>query len=136
MPLRLPELRAKHRRFLLALTLGLTASVLVATATSLGHFSGYQGKALDLYFWTQGRTRAPEIVLVGIDEAALARLQERQPIPRDYLAGLIRGLRKSQARLIGLDVDLRQQTLAADDRALAATIRGSPEDGAGPVVVA
>jgi hypothetical protein len=74
--------------------------------------------------------RAPEIVLVGIDEAAFSRLQEREPISRDYLAGLIRGLRKNQARLIGLDVDLRQRTLAADDRALEAAIRGSPKDAA------
>lgn len=133
---RLPVLRSRHRRFLLGLSLGFLASAGVAAATSLGYFSGYQGKALDLYFWAQGRARAPEIVLVTIDDAAFQRLNQRQPLPRDYLAGVIRGLRKSGARLIGLDVDLRQPTLPADDRALIAATRGDPTDPVIPVVVA
>jgi adenylate cyclase len=136
MSLRFPRLRAWHRRFLLGLTLGYLASVGVVAATSLGYFSGYHGKALDVYFWVQGRMRAPEIIIVGIDETAFLRLKERQPLPRDYLAGLIRGLRKSGASLIGLDVDLRQSTIPAEDRALVAAIRVTPEDPAGQVVVA
>ncbi len=136
MRIRLPELRSRGRRFLLGLILGFLASAAMATVTSLGYFSGYQGKALDLYFWAQGRTRAPEIVLVAIDDVAFQRLNERQPLPREYLAGVIRGLRKSGARLIGLDVDLRRPTNPADDRALLAAIRGAPGDPAGPVVVA
>ncbi|HSD51939.1 MAG TPA: adenylate/guanylate cyclase domain-containing protein [Candidatus Methylomirabilis sp.] len=131
MPNRLPELRARHRRFLLSLSLGFLASAVVTTLISLGYFSGYQGKALDLYFWLQGGARAPEIVLVAIDDAAFQRLKERQPLPRDYLAGVIRGLRKSGARVIGLDIDLRQTTTPADDRALVDAIRGDP----GPAVV-
>ena len=118
------------------MALGFLASAVVAAATSLGYFSGYQGKALDLYFWLQGRTRAPEIVLVAIDDAAFQRLNERQPLPRNYLAGLIRGLRKSGARLIGLDVDLRRPTIPADDRELGTAIRGSSGDPVVPVVVA
>jgi adenylate cyclase len=136
MRIRLPVLRARHRRFLLGLGLGFAASALVATATSLGYFSGYQGKALDLYHWAQGRVRAPEIALVAIDEAAFHRLNDRQPLPRNYLAGIIRGLRKSGARLIGMDVDLRRPTLPADDRELVAAIRGAPGDPVVPVVVA
>ncbi len=136
MRIRLPELRSRGRRFVLGLSWGFLASGAVAIATSLGYFSGYQGKALDLYFWAQGRTRAPEIVLVAIDDVAFQRLNERQPLPREYLAGVIRGLRKSGARLIGLDVDLRRPTNPADDRALLAAIRGAPGDPAGPVVVA
>ena len=104
MRFRIPPLRSPHRRFLLGLGLGVLASAAVALVTSLGYFSGYQGTALDLFFWAQGRARAPEIVLVGIDDAAFQRLNERQPLPRDYLAGLIRGLRKSGARAIGMDV--------------------------------
>ena len=136
MRIRLPELRSRQRRFLLGLILGFLASAGVAAATSLGYFSGYQGKALDFYFWAQGKARAPEIVLVAVDEAAFRRLNELQPLPRNYLAGLIRGLKKCEARLIGLDVDLRQPTLPADDRALGAAIRGSPGDPVVPVVVA
>ncbi len=136
MRLRLPDLRSRGRRFLLGLTLGFLASAAVALAVSLGYFSGYMGKALDLYLWARGRARAPEIVLVAIDDAAFSRLNERQPIPRDYLAAVIRGLRKSGARLIGLDVDLRRPTLPAADRDLVAAIRNSHSSPAVPVVVA
>jgi adenylate cyclase len=132
----LPTLRPRHRRFLLGLVLGFLASAVVATVTSLGYFSGYQGKALDLYFWIQGRARAPEIVLVAIDDAAFERLNERQPIPREYLSGLIRGLRKSGARLIAMDVDLRRPTTPDEDTALIAAIRGAPGERAVPVIVA
>jgi len=136
MPLRFPPLRPRSARFLLGVVLGFVASVAVTAVTSLGYFSGYQGKALDVYFWFRGEARAPEIVLVAIDDAAFQGLNEQQPLPRGYLAGLIRGLRKSGARLIGLDVDLRRPTLPADDRALAAALLGAPGDPAGPVVVA
>jgi class 3 adenylate cyclase len=44
---RFPELRARHRRFPLGRTLGFLANAAVATATSLGYFSGYQGDALN-----------------------------------------------------------------------------------------
>jgi adenylate cyclase len=136
MRFRLPTLRSRHRRFLLGLVLGFLASGVVATVTSLGYFSGYQGKALDLYFWIQGRARAPEIVLVAIDDAAFERLNERQPISREYLGGLIRGLRKSGARLIAMDVDLRRPTTPDEDNALIAAIRGAPGERAVPVIVA
>ncbi|MBI4573612.1 MAG: CHASE2 domain-containing protein, partial [candidate division NC10 bacterium] len=136
MRIRLPELRSRQRRFLLGLTLGFLTSAAVAIPVSLGYFSGYTGKLLDIYLWAQGRARAPEIVLVAIDDAAFQRLNERQPIPRDYLAAVIRGLRKSGARLIGMDVDLRRPTTRGDDRDLLAAIRAAPGDPAVLLVVA
>lgn len=54
MGFRFPELRARHRRFPLGLTLGFLASAAVATATSLGYFSGYQGKALNAGWQARG----------------------------------------------------------------------------------
>jgi len=136
MRFRVPTLRPRSARFLLGAVLGFAASVAVTAVTSLGYFSGYQGKALDLYFWVRGAARAPEIVLVAIDDAAFLGLNEQQPLPRGYLAGVVRGLRKSGARLIGLDVDLRRPTHPAEDRELAAALAGEPGDPAGPVVVA
>jgi len=136
MSLRFPALRPRSARFLLGVVLGYIATVAVTAVTSLGYFSGYQGKAVDLYFWIRGQARAPEIVLVAIDDAAFLGLKEQQPLPREYLAAVLRGLRKSGARLIGLDVDLRLPTVPAEDRALAAALLGEPGDPAGPVVVA
>jgi len=83
-----------------------------------------------------GPRRAPEIVLVGIDDARVPASERAPAPPRDYLAGLIRGLRKSGARAIGMDVDLRRPTDAADDRALAAAIVGGPGEPGGQVVLA
>ena len=132
----LPSLRARHRRFLLGLAIGFLASLGAMTAMSLGYFFDLQAKALTAFFWLRGQARAPEIVLVAIDDAAFQRLNEVQPLSRRYLAGVVRGLRKSGARLIVLDIDLRRPTVPADDRALAAVIRSLPADPAGPVVVA
>jgi adenylate cyclase len=131
-----PALRAWQRRFLWGLGCGFLVSGLAVTGTSLGYFSGYQGMLLDVYLWARGGARAPEIVLVGIDDAAFQRLGERQPLPRDYVAGVLRGVRKSGARLIGLDLDLRQATTTREDAALAGALAGAPGDPAGPVVVA
>ncbi|HXZ43987.1 MAG TPA: CHASE2 domain-containing protein, partial [archaeon] len=136
MSLRFPGFRPRTARYLLGVVLGYMASVAVTTVTSLGYFSGYQGKAVDFYFWLRDQSRAPEIVLVAIDDAAFLALNEQQPLPRDYLAAVIRGLRKSGARLIGLDVDLRRPTVPANDRVLAEALLGRPGDLAGQVVVA
>jgi class 3 adenylate cyclase len=136
MRLSLAALRARHRRFLLGLTVGLLASLGMAIAVSSGYFFANQAKALDVFFWLRGKTRAPEIVLVAIDDAAFQRMNERQPLSRSYLAAVIRSLRKSGARMIVLDIDLRRPTVPADDRALVAAIRGAPRDPVGPVVVA
>ena len=136
MRVRFPALRARHRRFLRGLSSGLVVSGLLVTATSLGYFSGYQGTLLDFYLWLRGGARAPEIVIVAIDDAAFQRLEERQPLPREYVAAVIRGIRKSGARAIGLDLDLRRPTIAPEDAALAAAIAGAPGTPAGPVVVA
>ena len=136
MRLSLTALRARHRRFLLGLTVGLLASLGMAIAVSSGYFFANQARALDVFFWLRGKTRAPGIVLVAIDDTAFQRMNERQPLSRSYLAAVIRGLRKSGARMIVLDIDLRRPTVPADDRALVAAIRGAPGDPVGPVVVA
>lgn len=136
MRLALTTLRTSHRRFLFGLTIGLLASLGMAGLVSLGYFFANQARALDVFFWLRGTARAPEIVLVAIDEDAFQRLKERQPLSRAYLASVVRGLRKSGARFIILDIDLRRPTARAHDQALAAAIRGTPGDPAGPVVVA
>jgi class 3 adenylate cyclase/CHASE2 domain-containing sensor protein len=136
MRLSLTALRAQHRRFLLGLAVGFVASLAAAIAMSRGYFFDNQAKALDVFFWLRGQTRAPEIVLVAIDDTAFQRMNERQPLSRAYLAAVVRGLRKSGARLIVMDIDLRRSTVPAEDRALASAIRGGTGDSAGPVVVA
>jgi class 3 adenylate cyclase len=136
MQLSLSALRARHRRFLIGLVVGFVASLGAAFAMSRGYFFDNQAKALDVFFWLRGQTRAPEIVLVAIDDAAFQRMNERQPLSRAYLAAVVRGLRKSGARLIVMDIDLRRPTVPAEDRALVAAIRGAPGDLAGQAVVA
>ena len=65
------------------------------------------------------------------------KLGARQPIPRGYLASVIRGLDRSGAAVIGLDIALSVPTTAADDEALARAIRqlGGDERGGRPRLV-
>src|SRR5436309_1462747 len=87
-----PGGRPVLRRLLELWAAGVLVSVLVTGASAFGYLEVYQARMLDLVQRLGGRTFPPEVVVVAIDEAAFAGLGARQPIPRDYLARLLRGL--------------------------------------------
>jgi len=74
----------------------------------------------------------PRIVVVAVDEAALARLPVRSPIDRAYLARVLRVVTSGAPRAIGLDVVLDRPTSPAADAELGAALRQSRA----PVVLA
>ena len=84
--------------------MGLTASVLVTAASSLGFLENWQARALDLLQNVQGRQYPTDVVIVAIDDAAFQGFGGRTPIPRDYLARVIRGLARSGAAVVGVDI--------------------------------
>jgi len=114
---------------------GLLASVLVSAASSLGYLEGWQAHALDLLQRLQGRRLPHDVVLVGIDEAAFEGLGRRQPIARDYLARVVRGVAKSGAAALGIDITLATPTTPEADAALAAAIRDFADGGLSRVVL-
>jgi adenylate cyclase len=95
----------------------------VTAASALGWLEPLQVRTLDLVQRLGGQRFPPEVVVVAIDEAAFENLGARQPIPRAYLASVLRGLDRSGASVIGLDIALSVPTTAADDEALARAIQ-------------
>lgn len=116
---------------------GAAAAVAVTAASALGWLEPLQVRTLDLVQRLGGQRFPPEVVVVAIDEAAFEKLGARQPIPRGYLASVLRGLDRSGAAAIGLDIALSVPTTAADDEALARAIRqfGGDERGDRPRLV-
>jgi CHASE2 domain-containing sensor protein len=112
---------------------GLAASALVSAASSLNYLERWQAGALDLLHQLQGRQRPSDVVIVAIDEAAFDGLGRRQPIARDYLARVVRGVAKSGAAVVGLDITF--STATADDTALATALRAFDEDRTRGVVL-
>ncbi|MGH7267518.1 MAG: CHASE2 domain-containing protein [Candidatus Rokuibacteriota bacterium] len=128
--------RRRRRRVLTLWAAGLGATLLVTGASSLGHLEPLQAATLDLLQRVGAQQFPPEVVIVAIDDAAFERFGERQPIPRGYLARVVRGAQRSGAAVIGLDVNLRVATAPAEDGGLAAVLLERRGDGPSRVVLA
>jgi adenylate cyclase len=114
---------------------GLVVAVLVSGASALGYLEGWQSWALDQLQQLQGPQYPPEVVVVAIDDAAFEGLGGRTPIPRDYLARVIRGIARSGAAVIGVDIRFDTPTTPEADAALAAAIREFSDGGLSRVVL-
>jgi adenylate cyclase len=114
---------------------GLAASLLVAAASSLGYLESWQARALDLLQRLQGHQYPTDVVIVAIDDTAFKGFGGRTPIPRDYLARVVRGLARSGAAVVGIDVTLDTPTTPEADGALAAAIREFADGGLSRVVL-
>jgi len=114
---------------------GLAASVLVTAASSLGFLENWQARALDLLQTVQGRQYPTDVVIVAIDDAAFGGFGGRTPIPRDYLARVIRGIARSGAAVVGVDIRFDTPTTEAADAALAAALRQFGDGGLSRVVL-
>ncbi|MFQ5830452.1 MAG: CHASE2 domain-containing protein [Candidatus Methylomirabilia bacterium] len=115
---------------------GIASSLLVTGASAMGYLESAQSRALDLLLWLQGQRFASDVIIVAIDDEAFESLGRRQPLPRKYLARVLRGLQRSGAAVVGLDVTLASPTTQADDVTLARAILGFSEDGVSQVVLA
>jgi CHASE2 domain-containing sensor protein/class 3 adenylate cyclase len=73
-----------------------------------------------------------DVVIVAVDDEAFATLGQRQPLPREYLARIVRGLARSGAAVVGLDVSL--STMTEDDEALATAMKEFSDAGLTRVV--
>jgi adenylate cyclase len=115
-----------RRRVLRALLLGVGISVAVTAASRVGALTGWETRMVDSFLFFRDRLPSPDIVLVVIDEDAFQSLQERQPLPRRYLATLGDFLLKSGARVVGIDVQVSRATTPSEDRALVDLVRRWP----------
>lgn len=127
-------LKRRKRRFFKSLVLALSVSLLTSLASYMGYLEGFEARALDLLLWARGRIKSPEIVLVHIDDQAFRNLQEKQPLPRSYLASIIEVLAKSGAKVIAMDIELKVQTDPREDELLLKAIQAASENGVTRVV--
>src|SRR5215831_12522895 len=114
--------RGRLRRLLQLWLTGAAAALVVTAASALGWLEPIQVRTLDLLQRLGGQRFPPEVVIVAIDEAAFEKLGARQPISRAYLANVLRGLGRSGAAVIGLDITLSVPTTPSEDGALARAI--------------
>jgi adenylate cyclase len=126
-----------HRGRLLQLWgVGIACSLLVTGASAMGYLEFLQAPMLDLIMGLRRARFASEVAIVAIDDGAFDSMGRRQPLSRAYLAGVLRGLQRSGAAVVGLDVVLTSPTTPVDDAALAQAIVGFSQDGASRVVLA
>src|SRR5205823_5331861 len=53
-------------------------------------------------FWWHDPFPSPHVVVVAIDDNVVARFPQRNQVPREYLARVVRGVTRSGGRAIGL----------------------------------
>jgi adenylate cyclase len=131
--------RQRRQRLLPIWAVGLVAAVLVTAASSLGHLEFFQRWGLDILQRLQARPLPSGIVIVAINDAAFDGFGGRQPTPRDYLARVVRGIARSGARVLAVDIGFDTPTTEKADAALAAAIRDFSGQGSvvlvGPLAV-
>jgi adenylate cyclase len=127
--------RQRRRRLVQLWVVGLTASVLVTAASARGLLEGWQALAFDVLQRMQGHQYPADVFIVAIDDDAFNGFGGRTPIPRDYLARVIRGLAKSGAAAVAVDIRFDTPTTPEADGALAAAIREFADDRLSRVVL-
>ncbi len=127
--------RARRARLLKLWAAGLIATAGVTILSALGILESWQARGLDLLVSVQGHRAPSDVVVIGIDETAFDGVQRRQPIPRDYLARVVRGLQRSGAAAVGLDLTFATPTSPAEDAELARALLDFSDRGLSRVVV-
>jgi adenylate cyclase len=102
---------------------GIGAALAVTAASAMGWLEPLQIRMLDVIQRLGGPRFPSEVIIVAIDDVAFEKLGTRQPIPREYLARVLRGLDRSGVGVVGLDIALSVATAPEDDAALAEAIR-------------
>jgi adenylate cyclase len=128
--------RQRRGRLLQLWAVGLVAACAVTGASAMGYLESLQARALDLLIYLQSPRQPTGLVIVAIDDAAFDALGRRQPLPRDYLARVLRGVTRAGAAVVGFDISLRTASSPEDDRALAAAIAEFGARGERRLVVA
>lgn len=126
----------RHRRRLLQFwALGIVVSIGLTAVSAAGYLEGTKALSLDLLLQLRGPRLASDVVIVAIDDASFEALGQRQPISRDHLARVVRGLQRAGAAVVGLDVALTAASAPAADAALARAVREFADGGLSRVVL-
>ena len=127
--------RVRRARLLQLWAAGAVTGLLVTGASALGYLEPLETRAVDLLLFLRGQQFPASVVIVAIDDATFESLGHRQPLPRPYVARLVRGLQRSGAAVVGLDIALTTPTTSSGDAALAQAIRDFSDAGVSRVVL-
>jgi len=110
-----------------SLWIGLAVGLLLVVAdVKYRVFERMELQSLDRRFWNrylaEHQSPAPGVVIVELNDKTLQRWRRRSPIPRDYLAQVVRAISAAQPKLIFLDVLLYESTTAEEDGKLVAAL--------------
>ncbi len=128
-------MKKPHRRlFVSAVLCGLTVLLTWAGTSHIAVLRASSALLEDLQLAYFGPAREPsdDVVILSIDEDALATLPFRSPISRRFLADILQSLAPKRPRAVGIDVIFDQPTTPDDDQALLDAL----DDFPAPVVIA
>jgi adenylate cyclase len=114
--------RQRRARLLQLWAVGLVAACAVTGASAMGYLESLQARALDLLIYLQSPRQPSGLVIVAVDDTAFDALGRRQPLPRDYLARVLRGVTRAGAAAVGFDISLHTAGAPEADDALARAI--------------
>src|SRR6266508_3934840 len=114
--------RARRPRLIQLWTVGVLAACAVTVVSAMRYVEAFQARALDFLIYLRSTRQPSTVVIVAIDNSAFDALGRRQPLPRDYLARVLRGVQRAGASAVGFDISLRTAGAPEADRALARVI--------------
>src|SRR2546422_8867922 len=90
--------RARRARLRQLWMVGAIAACAVTAGSGMGYFESLQVRALDLLMYLQSPRQPRSLIIVGVDDAALHAPGPPQPLPPEYLARGVRGVRPAGGR--------------------------------------
>jgi CHASE2 domain-containing sensor protein len=84
------------------LLIGAVASALTTLGSITGVLAPLHASAAGVLFWWYVSFPSPHVIVVAIDDNVMARFPQKNQIPREYLARVVRGVARSGGRAIGL----------------------------------
>jgi adenylate cyclase len=108
--------RRPPARLVRALVVGVLAAGAAGLLVATGTLAGFERNSLDERYRVRGSHPAPDVVMVGIDEATAAKLGF--PFPRRLHAQAIRALLRARPRTLAYDVQFSDPKDPTEDRAL------------------
>ena len=120
------------RPWLRGLLMGFLVFWLITPVSFLPLGKFLENRALDFcYQWRPAPPAAPEILMVGIDEASFQELRRVWPWPRSWYARLVKRLSEAGAKLIVFDMIFAEPSTPDEDQEFVAAVQA-----AGNVVLA
>ncbi len=114
-------------RWTVCLLLSVLAAVVALVLGQIPVFQNLELRTVDARFALRGPLAAPDtlITIVAVDDEAFASVPGKWPYPRSYFARAVRNLRDAGARLIVLDIEFTEPSVAnpEDDAALVRAVR-------------